>query len=201
MLPIFKQLSLAGIALSWIAALSGCTTTTGNRDQANGLVVKLSEYRAEQSNRVENVNRAYREAFTRLMNTFSDLTKTELEQGRDGDAQNLTDVIIYDKKATLVGVLRGNFAQTMANQRKAIANADDAVTAAGAAYASAYTEAKLELSKLDTVMADLTFLATREKPSDIFNNATHVIKVMIDAHDELSKQAKEAAGKKAAPKK
>lgn len=197
----FTKSSFARIALLCFAAMAGCTTTNAVRDQAKDLIGNLVNYRAEQSDRVENVNRAYREAFTRLMNTFSDLTKTELEQGRDGDAQNLTDRIIYDKRSTLVGVLRANLAKTMANERKAIANADDAITAAGAAYASAYTDAKLELSKLDTVMADLTFLATRETRGDIFSNATQVIKLTIEAHNELAKQAKDTAGKKTSAKK
>jgi hypothetical protein len=170
--------------------------TPSIRATAHDLSLQINAYRAQQAQRVDRINQEYRESFDRLMDAFAQLSDAALRQGRDGDAQRLTDQIVSDDKALLIGQLRSSFAQQLQSQRDAITAADAAVAATRDAYLKTYTDAKLDLAKLQKVQSNLDILATKEDGKDVYRNAITVVNDVVAAHDELKQKAADASGQK-----
>jgi hypothetical protein len=173
-----------------------CTTTPGSRKDAQDLAVRIGAYRKEQSARVEHFNQSYRERFNELMDELVNLSDRQLQQGRDQDAQTLADTLISDGKATLIGAFRKSFGDALKNQRQTISTADDAITAARAAYAKAYGAATLDLAKLDQMSKDLEILATKENSDELLKNASGIIQNVVETRQKLEEQAAVDSGKK-----
>ncbi len=192
----------APLALLFViaTAAAGCTSSSGALAKARALSEQISPYRDEQSARVEKSNKEYRDAFTQLMDAFCDLSRTQLRQGQDTDAQNIADHMISDDKSVLIGNLRSTFSQTIKSQRQAITDVDSAVAQARNAYVAAYSKAKLQLAKLDTIQANLRVLATADSLSDEFQNATGIIKNIVETAEDAQKSANADAGTKPAAK-
>jgi nitrate reductase assembly molybdenum cofactor insertion protein NarJ len=169
----------------------GCYTTTKSREQAKILTTQITGYRDEQAQRVERLNREYADTFNRLMDTLEDLTQVELQQGRDADAQLISDNLIADGKSSLRSRFRGAFGSAVEAQRQRIHEADLAVAAVRENYARSYTEAKLQLSKLKTVLDNLR--AVSEENANPVKEATRVIKIFADSYQKAREEAKKQA--------
>jgi hypothetical protein len=141
------------------------------------------------------VNREYHEAFAQLMDALTDLTRVQLQQKRDTDAQDLSDKLISDDKQSLIGILRTAFLQTMQSELKAISDADLAVSQARAAYTSGCNDAKLDLAKLDKVVSDLRALGRQETIDSGLAKAANVIKLVAQTAQDANKNAQAQAGK------
>ena len=68
-----------------LSFLAGCQTKTEEiRSRAGALGVRVGEYRQQQADRLQRVNEEYSANFSRLMDAFAALSRTELELGRVG---------------------------------------------------------------------------------------------------------------------
>src|SRR6266404_3939181 len=94
----------------WMAMLTGCTMTSEVRKSAQDLSNDLLVFENQQRDRIQHLNQNYQDTFAKLMNALSALSDVELRQGRDGDAQSLSDALIADDKTSLIGILRGKIA-------------------------------------------------------------------------------------------
>jgi len=177
-------------ALLLTCFMGGCTQTEGIRQKAQDLARQITSYEAQQKDRVDRLNAEYRDRFNELMDDLVALTDKQLDQNRDSDSQVLADALTANDNTSLIGDLRSKFATTMVKQRDAIATADQAVTAARAAYVKAYSDASLDLAKLDKVKQDLTVLGTKETVQNLLKDANGIIKNVIDTHNQLVKSAK-----------
>ena len=182
----------------WIVALcrplaAGCYNTDRSKADARDLAKDLQAFRDAQDARVKRLNQEYQEAFSRLMDTLDDLSATELQQGRDADAQAIADVLIADTGGSLRSHFRGSFAQAIKDQRQRITDADIAVATVRADYQKAYADAKLQTSKIDAVMKDL--LTVSQDPDDAakVQEAIHFIKLVNASIKETKAKAKAAA--------
>jgi hypothetical protein len=180
--------SLFVVAL--IAAQPGCYTSKTSRDQARSLTTQITSYRDEQSKRIAHLNQEYNDAFNQLMDTLEDLTQTELQQGRDADAQTISDNLIADGNSSLRGRFRVAFSKAVGDQRQRISDADIAVAAVRDNYTRSYVEAKLELNKLKTVLDNLR--AISEENINQVQEAAHVIKIFSDSYQKARDAAKKA---------
>jgi hypothetical protein len=172
------------------AAQVGCYTTEQSRQQARTLTTQVTAYRDEQAKRIDRLNQEYNDAFEKLMDTLEDLTQTELQQGRDADAQGISDALIADHDSSLRGRFRAAFGKVVADQRYRINEADLAVAAVRENYAKSYTEAKLELSKLKTVLDNLRSIS--EENVDQLQEAARVIKIFSDSYQKARDAAANA---------
>ena len=172
--------------------ITGCgTTPTEAQNAAKQLSAQIATYQTQQKNRVDQINKEYDDTFNQLMTSFTQLTRTQLQQSRDTDAQTIADQILSDDKQTLIGNFRNDFASTLKAERDKITAADTALAGARDAYTKSYTQAKLELSKLDALQSDLKLLAQNQNE---LAQVSHVIQVMIQNYSTLKQQAASATG-------
>ncbi len=185
---LYTIVAKAWIVIALFATQPGCYTTRTSRDQAKALTTQITTYRDEQSKRIARLNQEYNDAFNQLMDTLEDLSQTELQQGRDADAQTISDNLIADGNSSLRGRFRNSFSKVVADQRLRIAEADLAVAAVRDNYTKSYTEAKLELTKLKTVLDNLRSIS--EENINQVQEAAHVIKIFSDSYQKAREAAK-----------
>jgi hypothetical protein len=182
--------SLAASAV--IAMTGGCLdlhNTTRSRQAATALTTQLTAYRDAQDARVKRLNEEYRDLFAKLMDTLEALSQAELQQGRDGDAQSVADSLIADEQASLRGRFRTAFANAVKAQRERIRDADLATVTVRENYAKSYSDVKLEIAKLNTVIKNLEAMSS--KPSDIaqLDEAIKIIGMISKAYEEARERA------------
>jgi hypothetical protein len=169
------------LAMLAIACTGGCTNQE-ILDQAKTLAKDIRIYRQAQAERIDRLNSEYRAAFDENMDELVRLSDTELTQARDVDAQSLADQLIDGDKATYIGSLRARLGQSVSTQRKAIDAADENIAVARKAYLDSYHQAKLQLSKLDQLQADLAILAERE---DALRVTGTVIQKLVENYRQI----------------
>jgi hypothetical protein len=192
-----RTIKTIGAAVALAAALGcagGCQDTARSRKDAKELAGKLTAYRDEQDERVRRLNEEYRDTFAKLMDTLDDLSRAELQQARDGDAQRVADSLIADGNASLRSRFRGSFADAVREQRKRIADADLAVATVRENYGKAYADARLEIAKVNTAIKNVAALAADPDDHKRLQQVVKVVEAFAKAIQEAEKQAKAAAG-------
>ena len=195
MIQLIKHISASTLVVGIVAMTqTGCYTTSSSRNQAKGLVTQITQYRDEQANRIERLNTEYSDEFNKLMETLEDLTQVELQQGRDADAQTISDNLIADGNSSLRGRFRASFSKTIGDQRQRIADADIAIATVRDNYTKNYTEAKLELNKLKSVLDNLRTMS--EENIDRVQEAATVIQIFSKSYQKArdAAQTKEKSG-------
>jgi hypothetical protein len=184
-----------GATLLGLAALviGGCYTTPDSRGQARDLHDQLQAYREEQNKRVLAINKEYRAKFAELMDTLDDLTEAELQLGREADAQRISDQLIGDGGATLRGRFRGAFGDAIKEQRRRIADADLAVATVRENYAKAYSEAKLEMAKIDLAIKNVDQLSLDDDQLQQVKDALKFVRNIVKTVDDTRKAAEDRA--------
>jgi len=185
LLPTVLASSALGVAV--LAAASGCYNTARSRQAATSLTTRMTAYRDEQDARVRQLNDEYRDAFARLMDVLDELSQAELEQARDGDAQQISDTLIADGNASLRGRFRGAFADIVRQQRARIEQADLAVAGVRDAYVKSYSEAKLEIAKINLVLKNLEAVAHDPTDAQQVQETLRVVKIFVDAYEDARK--------------
>jgi capsule polysaccharide export protein KpsE/RkpR len=182
------------LATALCACVTGCYSSTEARKQAKELADQIATYREDQKQRITRINDEYRDDFTRLMDSLSDLAKVELQQDRNVDAQRIADDILGDHdNFTRRGEFRQAFADAVRGQRERIAQADLAVAQAKNAYLQAYREAALELAHIDRTEARLRELAGDEDRRQTFED---FVRTVVKIHEDIKKKAAEKSAAK-----
>jgi hypothetical protein len=171
---------------------AGCQTDVYRR--AGALAGEVREHRDRQAARVSKINADFDARFTTLMDQYGQALNTQLRQGRDADAQRIADELVVDlENSGLRGRFREAFARVVVSQRDSIAEADEAVAAARAAYETSYQQASLELKRLDRVHDILLELAAVPDELRVANRA---IRMTVNAYKKAQdeQQTQNAAG-------
>ena len=184
-----NQFVLISILLSAVMIGTGCGSYRQMQERTEKLAGRVGDYRNRQAERLAKLNREYDDTYKRLMEQLSTLSATQLQQGRDGDAQKIADRLIgHRDDASLRGEFGKAFHDVVSEQRQAIQRADEAVAAVRESYAAAYQEASLDLAKLDKVHQHLQALAKDENDRITADN---FIYKSIEVYRQLQKEQEE----------
>jgi hypothetical protein len=174
-------------------ACCGCAdlyTTQTVRADANIQAQQVQAYAQQQQARITKLNTDYTNTYNRLTKQLVDLETQQLTQDFTLDAVRSADKLIFDPNALLQGQFRDATQTTISNELADINNVDTAIANARNAYADAYSQVSLDISKLKTVQSNLATLAEDEKESrDIEALVTKIYK----AYQAVQKQEKQAA--------
>jgi hypothetical protein len=171
----------------------GCTTTGSSRAGAARLAKQVAEYRAQQENRVESLNREYQRTFSRLIDDFRDLENQKVEQGFTLEAMAIADQLAGGwKQQTQPRQFRDTFQRALEEHFVRVAKAEQALALARAAYAEAYKDAVLQLKLLDEAKASLDKLATTPRQE---KEIASLLRALYDAYRKSEKNADKNGGK------
>jgi hypothetical protein len=170
-----------------LVATVGCANPSYMRTKAAALENTVASYHSQQRDRVDLLNKSYRDTFAQLMDDLTQLSEDELNQEFDLDAQRNADLLLWDwEETTLLHEVVDLFYQTTALQRQRIQQADAALSSARTNYASSYQEVALQLAKLEKVEADLRQLSHSDEVS---HQTLEVLKTLANAvEQEIKKQ-------------
>jgi hypothetical protein len=148
------------LAICLLPLAGGCEKDEQMRIAAETLAADVERHHDEQRRRVDELNRGYRETFKDLINEHAALDDDERRQARQADHQRLADRLLVDwETETLPSRVIASFDEDLDAQRQRIEAGEAALAAARAAYAAAYRDASLELSRLRRVQSSLRALA------------------------------------------
>jgi hypothetical protein len=167
------------LTLAAVSAVAGCQRS--NIDlRAEALAGEVRDHRDRQAARVSKINADFDARFSAQMTAYEDTLERQTRVGRDADAQKIADQLIVDlDNQSLRGKFREAFAYVVAEERREIAKADEAVATTRAAYEASYQQAALELKRLNRVHELLLELAAGP---DQLRVASQAIRMAADAY-------------------
>jgi hypothetical protein len=190
--PLAARALIGMVVLAACAAVAGCHTNDAALKSADALAKDLGAYRADQTRRLDDVNRHYRFDYARLIDEMTRLRLDELNQFFTLATMEATAQVLSDwENATLPKRIRDRIQESVNDRRQRILEVDKSIEAARNAYADAYQAVQLNLALLKSAQADVESLAIRE---DRKQTAVEFVQTVARIINDLNKDAEKAAG-------
>jgi hypothetical protein len=174
-------------------AVCGCHTTEPARKSAAALASELDDYRREQEQRLDDINRRYRFDYAQLIAEVTRLRHDQLNQFFNLGSMEATAQILTDwENATLPKRIRDRVAESVEERRLRLLAVDKQIDDARRAYADAYQGVQLNVGQLKAAQSATAILAV---PEDRRRTTVEFIQTVARVYQKLRDEAKSAPEK------
>jgi hypothetical protein len=172
---------------------TGCYTNDPARKSATALATELDDYRREQTQRLDDINRQYRFDYARLVDEVTRLRVDQLNQFFTLGSMEATAQVLSDWEiATLPKRIRDRVAESVEERRVRLLEVDKQIDDARRAYADAYQAVQLNIAQLKSAQSAAAALAV---PEDRRQTTVDLIQTLGRVYNNLRQEADKGQGK------